>query len=388
MSDQISNPAPGPERQLPVQLATLVSTRLETVLSEAFAQTSSMAEMDPREATLAFASRVIVVELDQHGAFSVMERFAAERPSAPCLMIGDELPAPAVRAILRLQNSDVISSSATSDEIIDAITRLNELRTEEVQPSGPCWVFTGAVGGAGATTIAIETACILARMPEAGSVCLIDLNIADGMAAAYLDGKPKLDLAGLSEAPERLDEALLKAYCWEHETGITLIAAPRDPDAHELVRKDAILRLLDVACTTFDHVLVDMPRQRLPWTKPVLSGADEVMVVSEFTVPSLRAAAEMALDTDQMRVAECPSKLVVNRMGTERRAFSVAEVEKGVGRSIDMIVRSDWKAARAAVNLGMPVGHVRAKSPLVKDVLEMIHTLQPELVPQKRRKAS
>ena len=376
------------ERKLTTELATLVSERLERVLAEAFSQCTSMAGVDPREAILAFNGRVVVIELDQPDAFSLLEQFAAERPSAPCLMVGDELPTPAVRAMLRMQNSDVVSSSASLDEITTAISKLSETQTEEVASTGPCWVFTGAVGGAGATTLAIETAGVLARTEGVGSVCLIDLNIADGMIAAYLDGKPKLDLAGLSEAPERLDDTLLKAYCWDHELGVTLIAAPRDPEAHELVCKDAILRLLDVTCATFDHVLVDLPRQRLPWTKPILSGADQVLVVSEFTVPSLRAAAEMAFEVDQLRTADDPSRLVVNRMGTERLAFSVAEVEKGVGRSIDMIVRSDWKAARAAVNLGVPVANVRSKSPLVKDIADLVHTLQPELAPQKRKKVS
>src|SRR6185437_13307381 len=59
-----------------------------------------------------------------------------------------------------------------------------------------CWAVTGAVGGSGATTLAIEIANQLCgRQSKEKAVCLIDLNLADGSAAAYLGSTPAMRLA-------------------------------------------------------------------------------------------------------------------------------------------------------------------------------------------------
>jgi Flp pilus assembly protein, ATPase CpaE len=67
-----------------------------------------------------------------------------------------------------------------------------------------CWAVTGAVGGSGATTLAIEFANQLcARQAKPKSVCLIDLNLADGSAAAYLGSTPAMRLGDLAAAAAR-----------------------------------------------------------------------------------------------------------------------------------------------------------------------------------------
>ena len=158
-----------------------------------------------------------------------------------------------------------------------------------------------------------------------------------------------------------------------------MIAAARDPDAYDVTDGDMILRLLDVACTVFTHVIIDMPRGRRSWSKPILAGVDEVMVVSEFTVPSLHAAADMAREVDALRGGAAPSRLVLNRMSDGKREFSVKKASEAIGRDIGAVIRSDWKSAREAVNLGMPVAQVKPKSILVADTMTLLGHLDPAL---------
>lgn len=314
----------------------------------------------------------LLLELSQQGSIEWLESVARLSPETKVLAIGDALPTPAVRAMLRIQASDVASSSAAAGDIVSAAGRLVQTASDGSAQPTQCWVVAGAVGGAGATTIAIELACAAAAKDDANSVCIIDLNIADGMVASYLEGEPKLDLIGLSAAPDRLDPTLLSAYVWEHESGVNLVAAPRNPDVNEIVSSDLILRLLDTVCTVYSHVIVDMPRTRQSWSKPILSGADEVLVVSEFTVPSLHAAADMCREIDALRQDVAGSKLVLNRMSDSKTEFSVSRASKAIEREIGAVVRSDWKSARAAVNLGMPIQTVKPKSKLVKDIMTMM----------------
>ena len=190
---------------------------------------------------------------------------------------------------------DVLAVSADAADMLDTAARLTEARTEA--KGGPansvCWAFRGAVGGAGVSTLAIESAFALARLVGPGKVCLVDLNLSDGMTASFLEAVPKLDLPALSSAPERLDARLLAAWCWQHEDGVSIIASPRNPEADAMATEAAVLRLLDVTCAAFPYVILDMPRHMMPWTKPVLSAVDQAVIVSELTVPSLHAAADI-----------------------------------------------------------------------------------------------
>src|SRR5262249_29433133 len=142
-----------------------------------------------------------------------------------------------------------------------------------------CWSVVGSVGGCGATTISIELATALAR--RAGErVALVDLNLVDGAAAAYLGALPAMMLAEASDAPERIDAALLDAFAMKAGEGIDLLAAPRDPHAFARVSQTAVCRMLEVACQVYDWIVIDMPRHQQPWTLDVLAGSDEVLVVS------------------------------------------------------------------------------------------------------------
>ena len=155
---------------------------------------------------------------------------------------------------------------------------------------------------------------------------------------------------------------------------------------HDITSADIVLRLLDTICAVHTHVIVDMPRQRRPWAKPILAGVDEVMVVSEFTVPSLHAAADMTREVDALRGDAPTSRLVLNRMSDGKREFSVQRASKAIGRDIGAVIRSDWKSAREAVNLGMPVAQVKPKSTLVKDVLTLLKQLDPTFVEPETKK--
>ena len=159
------------------------------------------------------------------------------------------------------------------------------------------------------------------------------------------------------------------------------ISAPRNPDADALATEAAILRLLDVACAEFPFVIVDMPRHMMPWTKPILGAVDEAIIVSELTVPSLHAAADMAREVDMLRSSDRKAKLVLNRMFPKKRfraEFAVDKAEKAIDRKIDATITSDWDAARTAVNLGKPIADVKPKSALVADISALVDSLMPD----------
>jgi pilus assembly protein CpaE len=318
---------------------------------------------------------------------------AADAPAV--LLVGERLPTTVVRNLLRLERSDVLEAPFSPDQFASAVAALlarAQPAATAAAPSGShCWAVTSAVGGAGATTLAVEIATALAaRSGKDKSVCLIDLNLADGAAAAYLGAQASMRLADFASAPERIDAAVLQAFVTPVSKQLDLLASPRDPDAFQNVTREAVLRTLEVACETYQWVILDMPRHRRSWTLDALSGCDEVMVVSELTVPALIAARSL---TDEIEAgANLKPRIVLNRLASRMfgPAPSMAEAERALQRKADAGVSSDWEAAAASANLGGPVAQHRPKSKIVRDVAAMVERFAGEAArkPQQARKAA
>lgn len=360
-------------------LAARVSQERRAALEHRFGALADLPAPDAAQ-TQDLPGQVVIVEQGQPGIDMLVEAYALRRPDAAMVVIGDDLSSRLVRALFRFDASDVLTGDASEADLEAAVTQLLAPK-----PEGDtfAWAFTGAVGGAGATTLAIEAAFNLANGPDAGPVCLIDLHMSGGMTMAFLDGEPKLDLRSVCADPERLDETLLRVYAWSHEKGVSVLAPPRDRNGEQTATLDGVLRLLDVALSTYGRVIIDLPRHRLPWTDPVLSAVDEAVVVSEMTVPSLHAAADLCREIDTIRGDGTPTRFVLNRMFGKKRhrnSFPIDKAERAIGRSIDNTVSSDWDAARMAVNLGLPIAQVKPRCPLVKDVDVLVRRLMGDSV--------
>ena len=322
-------------------------------------------------------------------ALELVETLAgrAERPAV--LLVGAHLPTGLVRALLKLDRSDVLESPFTSAELSRVATSvLEEGHAQISAPTSRCWSVLGAVGGSGATTLSIELAATLARRAsQPGAVALVDLNLADGAASAYLGASANMRLIEVSSAPQRIDASVLDAFAARVDAGFDLLACPRDPNGFANVSPAAVCRALEMACQSYDWVVVDLPRHRHPWSLEVLAGSDEILIVSELTVPALLSARALAGEIEEELSDNRRPRLILNRMAN--RAFgpapSRAEAEKALQRKVDGAITSDWEAAACSVNLGGPISQHRPRSKIVKDVVGLVdrltaqHLRAPEL---------
>lgn len=330
-------------------------------------------------------AEMVLIDADACEPAALLEGLAAVAalvPSPPILVIGIRLPAALARAVMRLPSSDVLESPFDSEQLQAAIYGLLDQAAD--QPAGGpthesrCWAVVGAVGGAGATTLAVEIASALAaKSNKERGVCLVDLNLADGSAAGYLGVAATMSVAQLGPTAERMDGALLAAFATPAAKGLDVLACPRDPLAFDQISREAVLRILEIACEAYDHVIVDVPRHRRAWTLEVLGGSDEVLVVSELTVPALLAARAFSSELEHAMPGSARPRIVLNRLAARMfgPAPSTSEAERALDRKADGAISSDWEAAAASVNLGGSIRQHRPKSKIVKDVQVLVERL-------------
>jgi pilus assembly protein CpaE len=239
-----------------------------------------------------------------------------------------------VRSLLRLQITDWLPADAEADAIVQACERASSARRRiERESQATCLCFLPAAGGVGTTTLAIQTAFVLAQRTRGFSeVCLIDLNFHTGTLVDYLDLQPVLDVGAIAKQPDRLDARLLEVMIARHSTGMAVMATPRAPTEHLRVNGAVISSILGVVSDNFDHMVLDLPLVWQPWTFDVLQDCDEVLVVTEFTVPAMRKARELvtALE-DRFKGGPPEVRIVVNKF---RQKLFGAGLRKSDAKSI------------------------------------------------------
>lgn len=332
------------------------------------------------EAARADSNSVLMVGHD--GSYDLVQFLidcGRETPALAGLVVGQNVPVLAVKQVITLPRWDMVEAPVSADPLREALNNVCRRETAEgANSSGKCWTVTSSVGGAGATLMAVELAYQFSQREKNNRVCLVDLNFFDGSCASYLNCPSNLNQAALTQAADRIDDALLQAFITRHKAGIHILSAPRSNKMWSSIKPEAILKMLDVACSSYDMVIIDLPRWPTPWTGAVVTGSDEVLIVSELTVPALHSSRHRAEELEDASDNIAAPKIVLNRMTKKvfGNTVTVSQAEEAIGRPVYASISSDWDAALTAVNFGQAVGQAKPGNKISRDVAELIANLE------------
>lgn len=330
------------------------------------------------------ASDLILVEVDPGDAaeMELLRRMIQSRHGGPAFVAtaaGATLDD--VRRLMRIGVIDVLPQPVQRSDVLAALEAAVKLRRAQTEPAGSKGRLVSVLkggGGAGATTLAVQTGYCLAKalQTDGGEVCILDLDIQAGTVALYLDLIDRVGLADLIDLPERLDVEMLQGAIARHRSGLAALAAPRDIMPLESFSVDFIRRLTQVACSRFDIVLIDLPPTWSLWSFEALRQSDEVLLVTQMTVPGVRQARRQ-LDTLKAEgLDDVPVKVVLNRFEKRwRDTFSLKEVESALGRKVDFTVANDYRTVSEALDQGLPLEAIRRRSRALKSINKISEAL-------------
>jgi pilus assembly protein CpaE len=307
----------------------------------------------------------VIIDLDasRSDEMQALERMMLRAASwPPVVVIAQSFDADVARRLVQMRVADFLVKPVQPVELVRTCARI--ARAAEVEGTeAQIYTFIPAVGGAGVTTLAIQTALLLLNSESRAhpSTCLIDLDFQHGACADYLDLEPRLDLKEIEPRPERLDRQLLEIMLSHHSSGLELIAAPNRPAEMRSFDPDMVTRLLDLVSSHFDYVVIDMPRTWFSWTDSVLLGTNRLFIVSEMTVPSLRQGKQLVAAMRE-RLGDGPQpEVIVNRF--EQRMFDPglkrSDIAQALGDSFAGTVPNNYRLVREAIDRGVPLDEVK-----------------------------
>ncbi len=248
---------------------------------------------------------------------------------------------------------------------------------------GQVVAFIGSRGGVGTTTTAVAFAWMLAEQHKETTV-LVDLDLHFGTVALNLDADPGSGLCEALEQPSRIDALFVDRATVKVSETLRTLAAEAAVAETLMIDAGAIDVLLYELRRKFSWVVIDLPRWVTPTQRVVLGAASRVVIMCERSLAGLRDT--IRLQTLMREHAPQTQVLLVDAGASgERATVGKSEFEKAVGKTLDATLSHDAKSAGAATNAGQPLPVAAPRSPVVREIEQLITAFAGAGETQKRK---
>lgn len=253
----------------------------------------------------------------------------------------------------------------TLAEVLGSVSEIRNVREDAEYPlvTDPqrmprSIAVTGARGGVGKTTVAVNLAVTFAKR-HPGQVVLVDFPGQFGDASLALDLTPHDSIADLA-AFDELDPELIETHLTTHAaSSLRLLASPdllREAE-YSMGRLDVpfMASLIGLLRRAYRYVFFDVPPLQWPMSQYVFTRCQQILIVTNLfdlaTIRDTKALLEMTATGmgDESRV-----KLVANR-ATWRGEFKLDDLQATTGRKVYFELPDDFENAAGALNTGVPV---------------------------------
>ncbi|WP_404400038.1 CpaE family protein [Pelagibacterium halotolerans] len=237
-------------------------------------------------------------------------------PSTRVIVIGHVNDVVLYRELIRAGVSEYLVMPTTTPVLISAISDL--FAGADAAPIGRTIGFFSAKGGAGASTIAHNTAWAMARQFRQ-DVLILDLDLAFGTAALDFNQDPPQGIADAVYANDKMDAVMLDRLMSKAANHISLLAAPAVLDRTYDLSERSFEQIIELSQKHVPMVVIDIPHMWTDWVRHTLSAIDEVVIVAEPDLANLRNAKNIADTIKAARPAEVDPILVINKAGIPKR---------------------------------------------------------------------
>ncbi|WP_375687207.1 CpaE family protein [Pseudooceanicola sp. LIPI14-2-Ac024] len=348
----------------------------------------------PEAETLEFVSMAIDAEDEKNLALLGEVIAQARTHGIKVILIAEDVSPSALHQLLRQGADEFVPYPLPEGELAAAIERI---QAPEPQPEyddtpvkkrakgdrhGAVLVTHGLAGGVGATTMAVNLAWELVNVTKKGEtpprVCVLDFDLQFGTVATYLDLPRREAVYELLSDTEVMDDDAFMQALLPFEDKMHVLTSPGEMLPLDFVSAEDITRIIDMARSHFDFVVVDMPKTLVNWTETVLSAAQVYFAVMELDMRSAqncqrlkRALQAEELPVEKLRYAlnRAPTGFDLN--GKQR----VKRLGESLGISIELQLPDGGKQISQAGDHGVPLAKTAGKNALRKEIAKLARSI-------------
>jgi pilus assembly protein CpaE len=279
---------------------------------------------------------------------AALAAFRKQHANTPVILVASTLEPRLMLDAMRAGVNECVQEPVTADALEQAIRRVSLGNLP--QHAGQVFAFLGAKGGIGGTTVAVNTAVMLARATKS-EVLLVDFHVGHGDASLFLGVEPRFSVVDAIDNVHRMDEQFFRSIVEKTKSGIDLLAAS-DRVGHGPLDPQRVRALIEFASSRYRYVLLDLPRSDMS-SLDALEVVSKVVVITTQELASVRSAGRLA-HMLRTRYGSARVMTVMNRF--DRKAeIAHGDVERVIGDSVKHLIPSDYRTAIEALNVGRPI---------------------------------
>jgi pilus assembly protein CpaE len=327
-------------------------------------------EQLPRMLEKHYDAVLIGLDSDPEYAFDIVESICANSGTIVMVYSAQTNLEQAIR-FMRAGAREFLTLPLLRADVIGALARVSIRRSASPhgkRTSRKFFVFLGAKGGCGVTTIAANFAVALAQ--ESGQrTLLIDLGLPLGDAAINLGMVTQYSTAHALQDSARLDANFLRSLLAKHNSGLSVLPAPGEFSPHP-APNEAMDKLLNVAKQSFDYVVVDAGSRIDLRGTTLFDESASLYLITQVGVSELRNANRMISQFFSARDRKL--QIVLNRYTPQSLLFDEKQITKALTRPALWKIPDDYATARRTQNTASPVA--LQDSPISRVIRQMART--------------
>ncbi len=278
------------------------------------------------------------------------------RPSTRLIAISAVSP-PSQQLLLEAMRcgvQDFLSKPLSMDALKEMLSRLLQDLGAQGRPSlNKLIVVMGSKGGVGATTVAVNLGVQLSLFARK-RVALLDFARPLGNVHLLLDLHAKFTVRDAVDNLERLDSHFFSGLLTQHSTKLEVLAGATQPEEWQTMPVPPLERVVNVAQSNFDAVLIDMGSQFSTEWSAVLKAARMILIVAEANVPSLWTLQRRLVALTGFGIDPERAKVIINRWHRGDEEI-LKGIQKDINRPVFACIPNDFRKASNSINLGTPL---------------------------------
>jgi pilus assembly protein CpaE len=322
---------------------------------------------------------LVVLDSDPLQAIQLVQAILQRSPNVAVLPASRDRDSGVILRVIRAGAREFLPLPTEPGDLVDSVKRLIRPRdeTQTTGARGPQIVtITGASGGVGCTSLAVNLATTLAKSSP-HEVILNDFDLLFGSVDACLDIIPDQSLQGIIQNIDRLDLTLLKRSVCRHSSGLYVLPHPVAMEDAAKIDPDALRRLLTLLKAAFPSVLIDTSKGLQSSDFVAFEMADLILVVLQLDLTCLRNTARLMQLFQQFDGLLDRVKLVVNRAGSHDAEISQKKAEETLRMPISFQIPNATKLFFAARAKGVPIDAIATGSKPHQAILQIARSVRP-----------
>ena len=300
---------------------------------------------------------VISLDSDPEKAVALIGRLSEEASETTILVASESTDGQLILKTMRAGAKEFLTLPLEQDDLDQTLRRISQQKfgsSEGGSTSCEVIAITGATGGVGSTSTAVNLACVLAA-EQPNSVALLDLDLGLGDADVFLDSIPDYTLADVVQNVSRLDIQLLKRSLTKHSSGLYLLPRPVELQDSLAITEDSIRKVIGLMKASFSHLIIDLSKAYSAIDMAAMECSSTVLLVTQLDLPCLRNVVRLMMSFEEIDDLSKRVEIVVNRAGLDSGQISLKKAKETLGRDVFALLPNDYRTMVEVRNNGVPL---------------------------------